>query len=65
MLLSIRMEIKNLFSGYFRISNKLMKAVKYIFYIEINDDDISKMATDELVRLQTNLNSMDIEVNTD
>jgi hypothetical protein len=45
-----------------------MKAVKYIsifFYIEINDDDISKMATDELVRLQTNLNSMDNEVNTD
>jgi hypothetical protein len=28
-----------------------------------NDDEISKMATDELARLRTNLNSIDNEVN--
>ena len=32
------------------------------FFIESHDDDISKMATDELVRLQNNLNSINNEV---
>ncbi len=35
----------------------------FLFVENNNDDEVSQMATDELVRLQTNLNTVNNEVN--
>ncbi len=53
---------------FYRKLKTNIRLILYVFFcccIENNDDDISKMATDELIRLQTNLNSIDNEVNKD
>jgi hypothetical protein len=41
------------------------KKKEITFSIESNDDEISQMVTDELIRLRRNLNSVDNEVNND
>jgi len=67
-----RFSLINIFftSIYLTSSEQKKKKLLFFFYvffysIESNDDDISKMVTDELIRLQTNLNSIDNEVNND
>ncbi len=46
-----------------KIVNKhLINFIRFFFSLERNDGDMAKMATDELLRLRTNLNSIDNEV---